>query len=61
MPTILFILPYLVSQSLDLQAISYQQGILVNQWPGAENEQNFFLGVKASLVSEVGKSSSREL
>jgi len=36
----------MVSQSLDLQEISYQQGIWMNQWPGAENDQNFFLGVR---------------
>ena len=37
----------MVSQTLDLQEISYQQGILVNQLAGADHGQNFFLGVKA--------------
>ncbi len=37
----------MVCQSLDLQEISYQQGILFQQWPGLEKEQNFFLGVRA--------------
>lgn len=36
-----------ITQSLDLQAISYQQGILVNQYAGLGNEVNYLFGIKA--------------
>ncbi|QCR23028.1 complex I subunit 1 family protein [Pontibacter sp. SGAir0037] len=37
----------MVCQSLDFQEISYQQGVLMNLFPGLENEENWFLGIKA--------------
>ncbi len=36
-----------ICQSLDLQEISYQQGILLQQPIGHEGEHNYFLGVKS--------------
>jgi NADH-quinone oxidoreductase subunit H len=45
----------MISQSLDLQAISFQQGILVNSFPGYEGFRNYlfglkFLGIDVTLV-----------
>jgi NADH-quinone oxidoreductase subunit H len=37
----------MISQSLDLQEISFQQGILMNQFSGLEKEANYLFGLKA--------------
>ncbi|GEO07269.1 NADH-quinone oxidoreductase subunit H [Adhaeribacter aerolatus] len=37
----------MICQSLDLQEISFQQGILMNQFAGLENEVNYLFGLKA--------------
>jgi NADH-quinone oxidoreductase subunit H len=37
----------IISQSLDLQEISYQQGVWINHFPGNETAVNYFLGIKA--------------
>ena len=36
----------MICQSLDLQEISYQQGILMNQFAGLEGEVNYLFGLK---------------
>ena len=45
-----------IGQSLDLQEISYQQGILIQQPIGHEGDQNYFLGVQSwnLLTTEIG-------
>ncbi len=45
-----------LSQSLDLQQISFQQGIWINQYPGEEAEVNYLFGISALGVdiSQVG-------
>jgi len=37
----------MICQSLDFQEISFQQGILMNQFAGLENETNYLFGLKA--------------
>lgn len=37
----------MICQSLDFQEISYQQGVLMNSFPGLENETNWLFGIKA--------------
>jgi NADH-quinone oxidoreductase subunit H len=37
----------MICQSLDLQEISFQQGILMNQFAGLEKEVNYLFGLKA--------------
>ncbi|WP_187264281.1 complex I subunit 1/NuoH family protein [Pontibacter beigongshangensis] len=37
----------MICQSLDFQEISYQQGVLMNLFPGLEQEQNWLFGLKA--------------
>ncbi|MDQ3292345.1 MAG: NADH-quinone oxidoreductase subunit H [Bacteroidota bacterium] len=37
----------MICQSLNLQEISFQQGILLNQFAGLENEKNYLFGLKA--------------
>jgi NADH-quinone oxidoreductase subunit H len=37
----------MICQSLDLQEISFQQGILMNQFSGLENEKNYLFGLSA--------------
>jgi len=36
----------MICQSLDFQEISYQQGLLMNQFPGMEGEKNWLLGMR---------------
>ncbi len=40
----------MISQSLDLQAISFQQGILINSFPGYEGARNYLFGLKFTGV-----------
>jgi NADH-quinone oxidoreductase subunit H len=40
----------IISQTLDLQEISFQQGIYMNMHPGLENERNFLFGIKATGI-----------
>ncbi|RDC63351.1 complex I subunit 1/NuoH family protein [Adhaeribacter pallidiroseus] len=46
----------MICQSLNLQEISFQQGILLNQFAGLENERNYLFGLKALQidVTQVG-------
>ncbi|QNF34637.1 NADH-quinone oxidoreductase subunit H [Adhaeribacter swui] len=46
----------MICQSLNLQEISFQQGILLNQFAGLENEKNYLFGLKALQidVTQVG-------
>jgi len=46
----------MICQSLNLQEISFQQGILLNQFAGLENEKNYLFGLKALNldVTQVG-------
>lgn len=37
----------IITQTLDLQAISYQQGILVNDYAGYDNQVNYLFGIKS--------------
>ncbi|WP_299991667.1 complex I subunit 1 family protein [uncultured Pontibacter sp.] len=37
----------MICQSLDFQEISYQQGILLNRFPGLEFEKNWLFGIEA--------------
>lgn len=37
----------MICQSLNFQEISYQQGVLMNYFPGLENETNWLFGIKA--------------
>ncbi|MDH5365999.1 MAG: NADH-quinone oxidoreductase subunit H [Cyclobacteriaceae bacterium] len=37
----------MISQSLNLQEISYQQGILINAFPDMENVKNYLFGISA--------------
>ncbi|MDX5347221.1 MAG: NADH-quinone oxidoreductase subunit H, partial [Hymenobacteraceae bacterium] len=38
-------------QSLDLQEISFQQGALMNQYPGLEREMNWLFGIEAFHIN----------
>ena len=44
----------MLSQTLDLQAISYQQGIWINQFAGEEESRNFLFGLKALGIDVTG-------
>lgn len=46
----------MICQSLDLQAISFQQGVLMPHFPGYEQTRNYLFGIKALGidVTEVG-------
>jgi NADH-quinone oxidoreductase subunit H len=49
--TLTVIAAVMICQTLDLQAISFQQGIWINDYPGYESEQNFLFGIKNTGVN----------
>lgn len=44
----------MICQSLDMQEISFQQGILMTQFAGLENESNYLFGLKALGIDVTG-------
>jgi NADH-quinone oxidoreductase subunit H len=44
----------MISQRLDLQAISYEQGIWMNQYIGLAEERNYLFGISSIDITEIG-------
>jgi NADH-quinone oxidoreductase subunit H len=44
----------MICQSLDLQSISYQQGIWIHQWAETSHDKNYFLGITPWDITATG-------